>query len=269
MGAPTERHKTFAFLALPFEIRRQIYMHALKRGSIYFYRFSQTNESRRSYIFTYSVHSGLDFKIDQDEAWKDKHRLCRSLLPRGLGDCPDWLCIEILYTCRQVHTEASQVLWSKNTFHFERKLSFTEIIPKIGLLNRAALRSLSLTIGWPDHNDLWQPKDHELAARDPFWEMNALLKDLQGLQVLCIEIDVNKLIRFDYEPALNMSDTLTSIPLKAVEVILYEGRLKGRNGDRSEHLKRVEDRLMEGFTRKLDQPSYRPPMLKVMWKPEQ
>ena len=270
MGAP-KSHEAFAFLALPLEIRTQIYIHALKRGSIYFHSVQKAIQGRSSCVCPYSVHSWLDFKLSQDEIWKDKHQLCRCMSRRSLGYCPDRLCIEILYTCRQVHAEASEVLWSKNTFDFGGKFSFLQIIPKIGLLNRAALRSLSLTIGsigWPNRYVLRQPKDHHLAARDPFWDMNALLKDLRGLQVLYIEIEVKKLTSFDYEPAFNMCDTLTKIPLKAVEVILFEDRFKGRKEDRPVHLQRVEDRLIEGFTPKLDQPSYRPPVLKVMWKPE-
>ena len=277
MDAPFERHKPVAFLTLPLEIRWQIYTYVLKRGTIYFYSFGNNYAERESNTPTYSVHSREDFQRDHGEDWDAKHNLCRSVTRRTVGDCPDRLSIGLLYTCRQVHAEASQILWSKNTFHFEGPAAFTAILTEIGMLNRVALRSLSMRIAWADTEAFLAPKNWMMALCNPFLNRNSLLKGLEGLQALRTEVLLASLFKkpyfqvqrqLSYKAACETSDVLTSLPLETVEVIVKEDYFTYVKDDPELYLERIEDQLIKGFTRKSDKPSYRPPKINVTRKPK-
>ena len=279
MDAPLERHKATTLLTLPLEIRWQIYTYVLKRGTIYFYPFGNNVGEWVLNTPTYSVHSRQDFQSHHGGDWDAKHKLCRSVTPGTICDCPDRLLIGILYTCRQVHAEASQILWSKNTFHFEGPTALTKILTEIGMLNRAALRSLSMRIAWADTFDFLVPKNWMLAICKPFLNRNSLLKDLQGLQALRVEIALGSIFKkpyfqvqrtmneLSYNGARETSDVLTSLPLETVEVIVKEGFFTYAKDDLNLYLERIEDQLIEGFTPQTDKPLYRPPKIKVTWNP--
>ncbi|CAF9940496.1 MAG: hypothetical protein HETSPECPRED_002424 [Heterodermia speciosa] len=266
MDTPIERHEAVTFLTLPLEIRREIYKAALKRGSIHF----QNIEDQPSNTYTYSIHSRQElWSSKQDAAWKARHKLCRAMSHRNLGDCPDRLFIGILYTCRQVHAEASQILWSKNTFRFGSSKKFTEIIPEIGQWNRAALRNFSLTVPLGNIYDMSAPGPGLLAIPNPILNLGPLLNDLQGLRALRMEL-ICEVHRFglSHAAARYMSDVLNSLSLETVEIILMHGRYRVEKEDREGYLNRIEKQLMEGFTSKLNEPSYWLPRIMVMWESE-
>ena len=267
MDAPIERHTTISFLTLPLEIRRQIYTYALQRGSIYFHKGPYGEEHPRP---AYCVHSQREIRRKQFGNWEPEHKRCYDPRPRprNLGDCPDSLSIGILYTCRQVHVEASQILWSKNTFHFEEPATFNAFLTQIGLSNRAALRSLSVRTGWAVNCDVPVPEDWAKAIA--FFNLNSLLKDLRGLQALRLDIwftffHEQTIDQHSCKAAHDMLDALTSLPLETVEVNLMDPRVVCLEQSRHIYFKRIEDQLIKGFAPKPDDPSYRPPKIKTIW----
>ena len=275
MDAPIEPHEAISFLTLPLEIRTQIYMYALKRDSISFYPIRKTHEDPDSNTPTYSVHRPYDFEHGQGGDWKTQHKLCRNVKLRNLGDCPDSLSIGILYTCRQVHAEASQILWSKNTFHFQRLTTFAKIITVIGQSNRAALRSLSLRIPWTNVWDYKGSREWLVKAFKPLWNLESVLKDSQGLRALRLEIDfegyyfayeIEKMFNDMGHGDTNTSNVLTSLPLELVEVILEKGLFSNKHDDLSYYCKRIEDLLIGLFTPKPDKHLYQPPRINVAWE---
>ena len=185
------------FLSLPLELRRQIYIYAFQRGAIYIHRSDRNTSKpfRKRDPLTYSLHPPYHLELksgrahrDLEDAWFAEHKSCyirkgdaRSTYHKpGPGlDCPERLCVEVLYISRQINAEASQILWSTNTFHFEDPEVFTKVLREMGTANRGTVKRLSLNISWFGQSE----SDNALFESPNKWTLaisNPLVKELRG-----------------------------------------------------------------------------------------
>lgn len=164
-GDKATPHKVLEFLTLPFEIRELILIHAFRREIIHIHELNpMTFLDRGKHVFTYSIrcpphlnrvsqHSDSVTGPTKAEKLRYNNLLrCHDTGRMGMKrhrpgpSCPSRLPIELLRTCQQMYWEASQVLWSINTFHFDNPIVFGMAITRFPAKDIAALRNLSLTL---------------------------------------------------------------------------------------------------------------------------
>lgn len=274
-----DTHKgSTTFLSLPLELRRQIYIYAFQKGAIYIHKPNRNRPFRHRDHPTYSLHPPYHLELksgrnhrDLEDAWFAEHKSCSirkgdadaTYHKPGL-DCPERLCVEVLNTCRQINTEASQILWSSNTFHFEDPDIFTKVLKGMGTANRRALKRLSLNMSWLGQSDsalFESPNKWTLAISNP------LVKELRGLKALGLEITVEmshtrlRTMRYgvSYNTHVEKFEELACLPLETIDVaIMSKNSRIGRRPlwneyDRQRYGERIEAKLLENVSASWEQ----------------
>ena len=264
------------FLSLPLELRRQIYLYAFQRGPIYIHKSDRNKPFRNRDPLTYSLHPPYHLELksgrthrDLEDAWFAEHKSCyirkgdaRSTYHKpGPGlDCPERLCVEVLYISRQINAEASQILWSTNTFHFEDPEVFTKVLREMGTANRGTVKRLSLNISWFGQSE----SDNALFESPNKWTLaisNPLVKELRALKTLGVEVTVEmsfarlKTMRYGVSHSMHVEkfSDFASLPLETIDVaIRSKNSLIGRplfsEYDRQSYGERIEAKLLENVS---------------------
>lgn len=98
------------------------------------------------------------------------------------------LPLRILRSCRQIYTEANQILWSTNTFSFDEGIAFKCFIGTRTLIQKRALKKLRFQMYW-----------HQGGHKDWNSALNiALIRSLHGLRHLRLSIEYS-LASKDYQ----------------------------------------------------------------------
>ena len=200
------------FFDLPLELRLEIYKHAFHKGFLYVHD-RQPFWGAFPHISKCVVHPFCD--TQRTRKGNDFFRDCRRR--RGL-DCPEKLPIESLQACRAFYAEASEILWSTNTWHFESVDVLRDVLSRIGPCNQAAIKRLSLAIPW------W----NLLGSNSGEWiELlrGPLVETLPGLRELKVAIThlkgSEKRFAIGYRRQVRLFGTFSKIPLQKVEVSLH------------------------------------------------
>lgn len=197
------------FFDLPFEIRLEIYKYAFHRGFIHLHGKS-TWYFVLPYISRCFVHPARG--PQQTVPGHGFEPECG----KWLGpDCPQKLPTESLQVSKKFYAEASDVLWSTNTWHLEKADILSDVLARIGPHNRAAIRSLSLVVPWwrlcREDRDGWLR-----VLRGP------LTETLRGLRELKVVITYfsgrEKLLETGYKHQVRLLGAFSKIGLEKVEV---------------------------------------------------
>ena len=264
------------FLSLPLELRKQIYIYAFQRGAIYIHKFDRNKPFHNPDPLTYSLHPPYHLELksgrthrDLEDAWfaVAEHKSCcirkgdaRATYHKPGPDCPERLCVEVLYTCKQINAEASQILWTTNTFHFEDPEVFTKVLREMGTANRGTVKRLSLSISWfgqsESENALFEsPNKWTLAISHP------LVKELRALKTLGLEVRVKmsfarlNTTRYGVSHSTHVEKftDFASLPLEAIDVAIRSkdsliGRPLFSEYDRQSYGERIEAKLLENVS---------------------
>ena len=119
--APTHPNPT-TILTLPYEIRRKIYIHVLTKSTSEAIRIVTTNDNGS----THSQGKG------------------RALLHGQPYHCKLDIDSSLLFTCRQINSEANPLLYAGNRFHFINEQSVEHFLGSIGSHNVRLIRRVQV-----------------------------------------------------------------------------------------------------------------------------
>lgn len=124
------------------------------------------------------------FVRDGEVIWIRAHQRCNSGLdyyydPDFMYYDHETIPLRILRTCRQMYTEANQILWSTNTFSFSDPATFKHFVGTRSLMQKRTLKKLRLEMDW----DMAEHRDWNSVLNI------AVVRSLQGLRQLRLQID--------------------------------------------------------------------------------
>lgn len=199
---PTPRAS--GFFILPYEIRQEIYKYAFRREILYLHERLGLDSSWSIHCVVHSIGGPCGTASFLSE--------CRKQL--GI-DFPERLPIESLQVCQKFYAEASEVLWSTNTWHFEGAAVFSDVLARTDPHNRAAMKRLSLVVPWWDLCQRSRSRWAEV-LRGP------LIETLRGLKELKVVITYfsgpEELLESGYRRQVRWFGTFSKLRLETVEV---------------------------------------------------
>lgn len=147
------RKSIFPFLELPAELRNEIYVLVLGGRVIHGHvgrLCALPMDQNEAYLS-----SMLPPGPESSELFSGRHKFCTALVSEHLA-------LNVLLTCRQVHTEAREVPFSDNIFAFRRPENLIGFLKRIG--NARAARVRDILFYSANNLRFWSDAAHELAA---------------------------------------------------------------------------------------------------------